>query len=210
MDSRCAGSLRAATVEAPSCGNTGVLSILDKHTDKATWALAAISGTTSDTGRSLDSFTHSCRRQCGSRASERYRLSMRRRALRVSRPAREKSRRRRVLGARPERCARSRRGPWSAALAEKRPEGRWFAGATPYLRSRMAFSSSAWLVGLQLQGPAGGGDSCSCEQLSQGRGVGHAPRTKPAQARHPVLALRERSRVGRNTQTRVWPKMNGQ
>ena len=30
-----------------------------------------------------------------------------------------------------------------AALAAKRPEGRWF-NPTPYLRSRMAFSISAW------------------------------------------------------------------
>ena len=30
-----------------------------------------------------------------------------------------------------------------AALAAKRPEGRWFS-PTPYLRSRMAFSISAW------------------------------------------------------------------
>ena len=30
-----------------------------------------------------------------------------------------------------------------AALAAKRPEGRWFS-PTPYFRSRMAFSISAW------------------------------------------------------------------
>ena len=30
-----------------------------------------------------------------------------------------------------------------AALAAKRPEGRWF-NPTPYLRSRMVFSISAW------------------------------------------------------------------
>ena len=30
-----------------------------------------------------------------------------------------------------------------AALAEKRPEGRWLS-PTPYFRSRMAFSISAW------------------------------------------------------------------
>ena len=82
------------------------------------------------------------------------RCKVRRRAERVSRPAREKKRRRRVLVVtscwpRPMRAVQRAR-LWAitrmasqAALAAKRPEGRWF-NPTPYLRSRMAFSISAW------------------------------------------------------------------
>ena len=82
------------------------------------------------------------------------RCKVRRRAERVSRPAREKKRRRRVLvvttcSPRPMRAVQRAR-LWAitctasqAALAAKRPEGRWF-NPTPYLRSRMAFSISAW------------------------------------------------------------------
>ena len=82
------------------------------------------------------------------------RCKVRRRAERVSRPAREKNRRRRVLVVtscwpRPMRVVQRAR-LWAitctasqAALAAKRPEGRWFS-PTPYLRSRMAFSISAW------------------------------------------------------------------
>ncbi len=76
------------------------------------------------------------------------------RAERVSRPAREKNRRRRVLvvtirSPRPIRAVQRARlcaitcTASQAALAAKRPEGRWFS-PTPYLRSRMAFSISAW------------------------------------------------------------------
>ena len=76
------------------------------------------------------------------------------RAERVSRPAREKKRRRRVLvvtscSPRPMRAVQRARLcaiTWTdsqAALAGKRPEGRWLS-PTPYLRSRMAFSISAW------------------------------------------------------------------
>ena len=82
------------------------------------------------------------------------RCKVRRRAGRVSRPARAKNRRRRVLvvtvrSPRPIRAVQRAR-LWAitctasqAALAAKRPEGRWFS-PTPYLRSRMAFSTSAW------------------------------------------------------------------
>ena len=82
------------------------------------------------------------------------RCSVKRRAERVSRPAREKNRRRRVLvvttcSPRPMRAVQ-RAMLWAitctasqAALAAKRPEGRWFS-PTPCLRSRMAFSISAW------------------------------------------------------------------
>ena len=77
-----------------------------------------------------------------------------RRAERVSRPAREKNRRRRVLvvticSPRPMRAVQRARlcaivwAASQAALAAKRPEGRWFS-PTPYLRSRIAFSISAW------------------------------------------------------------------
>ena len=82
------------------------------------------------------------------------RCRVNRRAERVSRPARAKNRRRRVLvvairSPRPSRAVQRAR-LWAiactasqAALAAKRPEGRWFS-PTPYLRSRMAFSISAW------------------------------------------------------------------
>ena len=77
-----------------------------------------------------------------------------RRAGRVSRPAREKNRRRSVLvvtvrSPRPVRAVQRARlcaiiGTASrAALAAKRPEGMWFSPA-PGLRSRMAFSIPAW------------------------------------------------------------------
>ena len=77
------------------------------------------------------------------------RCSVRRRAERVSRPAREKNRRRRVLvvticSPRPMRAVQRAR-LWAitctasqAPLAANRPDGRWFS-PTPYLRSRMAF-----------------------------------------------------------------------
>ena len=82
------------------------------------------------------------------------RCSVRWRAERVIRPAREKNRRRRVLvvttcSPRPMRAVQRAR-LWAitctasqATLAAKRPEGRWF-NPTPCLRSRMAFSISAW------------------------------------------------------------------
>ena len=85
------------------------------------------------------------------------RCKVRRRAERVSRPAREKKRRRRVLvvtscSPRPMRAVQ-RAKLWAitctasqaagSGLAAKRPEGRWLS-PTPYLRSRMAFSISAW------------------------------------------------------------------
>ena len=82
------------------------------------------------------------------------RCRVNRRAERVSRPAREKNRRRRVLvvairSPRPIRAVQRARLwaiVWTASqapLAAKRPEGRWFS-PTPYLRSRMAFSSRRW------------------------------------------------------------------
>ena len=82
------------------------------------------------------------------------RCRVRRRAERVSRPAREKNRRRRVLvvaicSPRPIRAVQRAR-LWAiictasqAPLAAKRPDGMWFS-PTPYLRSRMALSTSAW------------------------------------------------------------------
>ena len=95
------------------------------------------------------------------------RCRVRRRALRVSRPAREKQRRRRVLvvascSPRPMRvvqrarlwamvCTASQAPFGRLRIGGKRPEGRWLS-PTPYLRtcpaldagSRMAFSISAW------------------------------------------------------------------
>ena len=82
------------------------------------------------------------------------RCKVRRRAELVSRPAIEKKRRRRVLVVttcwpRPMRAVQRAR-LWAitytasqAALAAKQPEGRWLS-PTPYLRSRMEFSISAW------------------------------------------------------------------
>ncbi len=82
------------------------------------------------------------------------RCSVRRRAERVIRLARPKNRRRRVLvvttcSPRPIRAVQ-RAMLWAitctasqAPLAAKRPDGMWFS-PTPYLRSRMAFSISAW------------------------------------------------------------------
>ena len=132
-------------------------------------ALADRTGASSR-GRSVGRMAAGCRRrQAGSgRARNRARARsnwasqgqrcgrcrVRRRAERVIRPAREKNRRRRVLvvttcSPRPMRavqramlcaitCTASQ-----AALAAKRPAGRWF-NPTPCLRSRMAFSISAW------------------------------------------------------------------
>ena len=85
---------------------------------------------------------------CHGQLLGRWRVS--RRAERVSRPAREKNRRLRVLVVtiRSPRLMRAvqRARLWAiactasqAALAAKRPEGRWFS-PTPYLRSRIAFS----------------------------------------------------------------------
>ena len=82
------------------------------------------------------------------------RCRVRRRAERVSRPARPKKRRLRVLvvaiwSPKPIRAVQRARlcaitcTASQAALAAKRPEGRWFS-PTPYLRSRIAFSISAW------------------------------------------------------------------
>ena len=81
------------------------------------------------------------------------RCKVRRRAERVSRPAREKKRRRRVLvvttpSSRPMRAGGPGYGPAPGRPAMrrwpgKRPEGRWLR-PTPCLRSRMAFSTSAW------------------------------------------------------------------
>ena len=82
------------------------------------------------------------------------RCRVRRRAERVSRPAREKNRRLRVLvvticSPRPMRAVQRARLwaiTWTASqapLAAKRPDGMWF-NPTPYLRSRIAFSISAW------------------------------------------------------------------
>ena len=92
------------------------------------------------------------------------RCKVRRRAERVSLPAMEKKRRRRVLvvticSPRPMRAVQRAR-LWAitctasqAPLAGKRPEGRWLS-PTPYLRSRMAVLDLgvAPMVGLQCQG----------------------------------------------------------
>ena len=74
------------------------------------------------------------------------RCKVRRRADRVSRPAMEKKRRRRVLVVTTCSPRPSRAITWTAsqaALAAKRPEGRWLS-PMPYFRSRMTFSISAW------------------------------------------------------------------
>lgn len=82
------------------------------------------------------------------------RWSLTRRAERVSRPATANSRRRSVLvvtipAPRPIRAVQRARLwaiTWTASqapLAANLPDGRWLR-PTPYLRSRMAFSISAW------------------------------------------------------------------
>ena len=89
-----------------------------------------------------------------SQGQRRGRCKVRRRAERVIRPTRAKTRRLRVLvitvrSPRPIRAVQRARLcaiTWTASqapLAAKRPEGRWFS-PTPYLRSRIAFSISAW------------------------------------------------------------------
>ena len=125
------------------------------------------------------------------------RCRVNRRADRVSRPAREKNRRRRVLvvairSPRPIRAVQRARLwaiVWTASqapLAAKRPEGRWFS-PTPYLRSRMAFSISgvAAMVSLQFeQLPVPVGDEAMIAvfgeegQLGTGRRL-HPPDDEP-------------------------------
>ena len=85
-----------------------------------------------------------------SQGQRRGRCKVRRRAERVIRPTRAKTRRLRVLvitvcSPRPIRASQ-------APLAAKRADGMWFS-PTPYLRSRMAFSTSAVaaMIGLQFQ-----------------------------------------------------------
>ena len=88
-----------------------------------------------------------------SQGQRRGRCKERRRAERVIRPTRAKTRRLRVLvitvrSPRPIRAVQRARlcaitcTASQAPLAAKRPEGRWFS-PTPYLRSRIAFSISA-------------------------------------------------------------------
>ena len=94
------------------------------------------------------------RLNCSSHGQRLGRCRVNRRAERVSRPARAKNRRRSVLvvticSPRPMRAVQRARlcaitcTASQAPLAAKRPEGRWFS-PTPYFRSRMAFSISAW------------------------------------------------------------------
>ena len=89
-----------------------------------------------------------------SQGQRRGRCRVRRRAERVIRPTRAKTRRLRVLvvtvrSPRPIRAVQRARlcaitcTASQAPLAAKRPDGMWFS-PTPYLRSRMAFSISAW------------------------------------------------------------------
>ena len=89
-----------------------------------------------------------------SQGQRRGRCKVRRRAERVIRPTRAKTRRLRVLvitvrSPRPIRAVQRARLcaiTWTASqapLAAKRADGMWFS-PTPYLRSRMAFSTSAW------------------------------------------------------------------
>ncbi len=89
-----------------------------------------------------------------SQGQRRGRCKVRRRAERVIRPTRAKTRRLRVLvitvrSPRPIRVVQRARLcaiTWTASqapLAAKRADGMWFS-PTPYLRSRMAFSTSAW------------------------------------------------------------------
>ena len=93
------------------------------------------------------------RLNCSPQGQRCGRCRVRRRAERVRRPAKAKTRRLRVLvvticSPRPMRAVQRARlcaiacTASHAPLAAKRPEGRWFS-PTPYLRSRIAFSISA-------------------------------------------------------------------
>ena len=137
------------------------------------------------------------RLNCSSQGQRRGRCRVNRRAERVSRPARAKKRRLRVLvvticSPKPSRAVQRARLcaiTWAAsqaALAAKRPEGRWFS-PTPYFRSRMAFSSLgvAAMIGLQFQGlPIPVGDEAVIAvggeegQLGPGRWL-HPPDDEP-------------------------------
>ena len=135
------GKRRSRTGLARVCGDVGLAgeSVADGHRQ-------AGSGRARNRARARSNWASQGQR-CG-------RCSVRWRAERVIRPAREKNRRRRVLvvttcSPRPMRAVQRAR-LWAitctasqAALAAKRPEGRWF-NPTPCLRSRMAFSISAW------------------------------------------------------------------
>ena len=133
---------------------------------------------------------------CHGQLLGRWRVS--RRAERVIRPARAKTLRRRVLvvtirSPRPIRAVQRARlcaitcTASQAALAAKRPEGRWFS-PTPYLRSRMAYFLDlgvAAVVSLQFQGlPVPVGDEAVIavggeeSQLGTGRGL-HPPDDEP-------------------------------
>ena len=88
-----------------------------------------------------------------SQGQRRGRCKVRRRAERVIRPTRAKTRRLRVLvitvrSPRPIRAVagqvmRHHLDRQPGAVGAKRADGMWFS-PTPYLRSRMAFSTSAW------------------------------------------------------------------
>ena len=93
------------------------------------------------------------RLNCSSQGQRRGRCKVRRRAERVIRPAKAKTRRLRVLVVRVPSPRPIRAVQWArlcaitctasqAPLAAKRLDGMWFS-PTPYLRSRMAFSISA-------------------------------------------------------------------
>ena len=93
------------------------------------------------------------RLNCSSQGQRRGRCRVNRRAERVIRPTRAKTRRLRVLvirvpSPRPIRAVQRARlcaitcTASQAPLAAKRADGMWFS-PTPYLRSRMAFSTSA-------------------------------------------------------------------
>ena len=124
-----------------------------------------------------------------SQGQRRGRCKVRRRALRVSRPAREKNRRRRVLVvtiSHRDRCAPSSVPGCEPSLDGQpggvggEPEGRWFS-PTPYFRSRMAFSTGvAAMVGLQIQGvPVPVGDRRDSCRRRRGP-VGTRARASPA------------------------------
>ena len=167
VDGRLAGGLQAL-LGAPMAAYSGCGERdggIGHGKRRSRTGLARVCG---DVGLAGESVADGCRQAGSGRARNRARArsnwasqgqrcgrcSVRWRAERVIRPAREKNRRRRVLvvttcSPRPMRAVQRAR-LWAitctasqAALAAKRPEGRWF-NPTPCLRSRMAFSISAW------------------------------------------------------------------
>ena len=149
---------RAPKALCGSCGSAGWRRIRSRGLSRPGWREFA--GTLGQlqagrqAGNGMARSRARARLNCSSQGQRRGRCKVRRRAERVIRPTRAKTRRLRVLvirvpWPRPIRAVQRARLcaiAWTASqapLAAKRPDGMWFS-PTPYLRSRMAFSTSAW------------------------------------------------------------------